>query len=82
MERLPIGSLDECKASTGFLEAYYPGFEFKYKEKRKGFPKGCYVFLGSTPAWGFFNTYHHDAGHKRCKALCGQKLQPKGSTFR
>ena len=76
---IPIGSLDECIASTGFFKTYYPGYEFQNTENEDLFPKGCYVWKSDELSWGYFNTHQSGAGNSRSKALCtipkGKKLK-------
>ena len=78
---LPIGSLDECIASTGFFETYYPVYEFKAEENNQQYPKGCYVleYWEAGEIRGFFNTHQSGAGEDDSRALC---TIPKGKALK
>ena len=77
---LPIGSLDECIASTSFFETYYPVYEFKAEENNQQYPKGCYILISEGRYyWGYFNTHQSGAGEYRSRALC---KMPKGKKLK
>ena len=67
---LPISSLTECKASTGYFQTYYPSYVFGEVEDEYDFPKGCYVSTYDIPPEGYFNTNESGASDSDSRALC------------
>ena len=72
---LPISSLDECKASTEYIQIDYPSYVFINEEDARDYPKGCYVYTGRNPPEGYLNTHHSGDSHSRSRALC---TRPEG----
>ena len=68
----------ECKASTEYIQGYYPYYVFDKEKDVSHYPKGCYVltFTSSTTSsstsrpMGYFNTHESDDSNSRSRALC------------
>ena len=68
---LPISSLAECKASTGYFQRYYQSYVFSNEQDFSNHPKGCYVALKfPSPPEGYFNNHDSGDGDINSRALC------------
>ena len=67
-----IDTLVECKGSRGFIQQYYPAYEFMKEIQTTEYPKGCYVWINesSNQYQGYFNTNSSNASHIQTRALC------------
>ena len=67
----PIGSESDCIASTEFIKAHYPSYEFHNVETFASYPKGCYVYVASSKkSFGYFNMHSSGSGHGRSRTIC------------
>ena len=73
----PISSGYDCIASTEFVKAHYPNYEFNNTEKLANYPKGCYVYVQGcskgcsfVKGVGYFNMHTSGSGHGRSRAIC------------
>ena len=78
---LPIISLAECKASSGYFQTYYQSYVFAKEVDERYYPKGCYVLIRNDkkfPPLGYFNKHQSGDSHSARRTLCttsgGKKL--------